>query len=179
MSIQNLGIVRLTPEAILPKFATTHSACFDIHCDLSVPEKVQIYSPYNFKQAPSAFDILPSFEGTYRLKLDSGCRAMVPTGIALDIPEGYYVEVYARSGLSLKKGLRLVNSVGVIDSDYKEELFVLLENSSKYITTIEHSDRICQARLVQLTKTVIEERERLTETDSTRKGGFGSTGVKL
>ena len=179
MSIQRLGVVRLTDEAILPTFATTYSACFDIHCDLSVADKVQIYSPYNFKQSATAFDVMTGPEGKCRLKLDSGCRALIPTGIALDIPEGYYVEVYARSGLSLKKGLRLVNSVGIIDSDYKQELFILLENSSRYITTIEHSDRICQARMVELTKTVLEERDNLTETDSNRNGGFGSTGVKL
>ena len=105
-------------------------------------------------------------------------RMMVPTGLILDIPEGYSVRVHARSGLSLKQGLVLVNAEGIIDSDYVEELFVLMTNISDNPISINNGDRIAQGELVKAEQYILEETSDKPATKTDRNGGMGSTGVK-
>jgi dUTP pyrophosphatase len=106
-----------------------------------------------------------------------GDRILVPTGMIFDIPEGYSVRVHARSGTSLKQGLVLVNSEGVIDSDYIDETFVLLTNTSENGITINSGDRIAQAEMVKKEDYVIWETTSKPLPKTTRAGGMGSTGV--
>ena len=103
---------------------------------------------------------------------------MVPTGLILDIPIGYSVRLHPRSGLSLKQGLVLANAQGIIDSDYVEELFVLMYNMSDNVMTINNGDRICQGELIKTDKYTIEETLIQPKIKTDRKGGMGSTGVK-
>ena len=104
-------------------------------------------------------------------------RAMVPTGIFLEIPAGYEVQVRPRSGLAAKKGITVLNAPGTIDADYRGEVCVILVNLSSEDFVVERGERIAQ--LVLAKHEVIEWEEVNELGDSERgAGGFGSTGVK-
>ena len=103
-------------------------------------------------------------------------RVMVPTGLILDIPEGYSVRLHSRSGLAWKDGIYLTNCEGVIDSDYVEPVFVMLTSISQSPKHIKHGDRICQAELVEKIYHEFEEINEPPSQKTDRYGGFGSTG---
>ena len=104
-------------------------------------------------------------------------RAMVPTGLFLEIPAGYEVQVRPRSGLAAKKGITVLNAPGTIDADYRGEVCVILVNLSGEPFVIERGERIAQ--LVLAKHEVIEWEEAAELAESERgAGGFGSTGVK-
>lgn len=111
------------------------------------------------------------------LKLKVGDIALVPTGLYLEIPDGYEVQVRARSGLSLKNGITLANGIGTIDSDYRGELGVILINLGKEDFIINNGDRIAQMVAIKYEKVQIEEVLELEETQRA-DGGFGSSGIK-
>ena len=104
-----------------------------------------------------------------------GATVLVGTGLAFALPQGYFGGVFARSGLSVKQGLRPANCVGVIDSDYRGECMVALHNDSDTPRTVTNGDRIAQ--LVILPYLAVDFSE-VTELDDTQRGegGFGSTG---
>lgn len=102
---------------------------------------------------------------------------LIPTGLKVEIPEGYELQIRARSGLSLKNGISLVNGIGTIDSDYRGEIGVILINLGKEDFVIENGDRIAQMVLVKYEKMEIEETDSLSETKRSA-GGFGHSGVK-
>ncbi|MDO5028339.1 MAG: dUTP diphosphatase [Bacillota bacterium] len=102
---------------------------------------------------------------------------LVPTGLYLEIPEGYEVQIRARSGLALKNGISLVNGIGTIDSDYRGEVGVILINLGKEDFVINNGDRIAQMVAMKYEKVQIEEVEELETTDRAH-GGFGSSGIK-
>ncbi len=104
-------------------------------------------------------------------------RAMVPTGLYLEIPAGYEVQVRPRSGLAAKKGITVLNAPGTIDADYRGEVCVILVNLSNEPFTVEKGERVAQ--LVLARHEVIEWEEADSLADSARgAGGFGSTGTK-
>lgn len=104
-------------------------------------------------------------------------RAIVPTGLYLEIPAGYEVQVRPRSGLAAKKGITVLNAPGTIDADYRGEVCVILINLSDTAFTVENGERIAQ--LVLARHEVIEWEESSELSSSERgAGGFGSTGVK-
>ena len=104
-------------------------------------------------------------------------RAMVPTGLYLEIPAGYEVQVRPRSGLAAKKGITVLNAPGTIDADYRGEVCVILVNLSNEPFTIEKGERVAQ--LVLARHEVIEWESVDSLADSSRgAGGFGSTGTK-
>lgn len=102
---------------------------------------------------------------------------MIPTGISLELPEGYAGLIYARSGLASKKGLAPANKVGVIDSDYRGEVMVALHNHSKVDAEIEPNERIAQLVITPYIMGIFNEVDELSETER-GAGGFGSTGRK-
>lgn len=104
-------------------------------------------------------------------------RFLCPTGLFLEIPVGYEGQVRARSGLSIKKGITLVNAVGTIDSDYRGEVKVPLVNLSKEPFTLQKGERIAQLIITEYTKIEWEVTESLENTDRGH-GGFGSTGAE-
>ncbi len=112
------------------------------------------------------------------ITLNGGDKAVIPTGIAigLDTPE-YAAFVYARSGLAIKHGIGLLNSVGVIDSDYRGEICVGVINQLKEPYTIEPFERIAQMVIGPVALPELIEVDDLDETDR-GAGGFGSTGTK-
>ncbi|WP_326909130.1 dUTP diphosphatase [Sedimentibacter sp. MB31-C6] len=103
-------------------------------------------------------------------------RALVPTGLFLEIPEGYEAQVRARSGLAIKHGISLVNGIGTIDSDYRGEIKVILINLGDKEFTINNGDRIAQMIFIKHEQADFELVEELQDTER-GKGGFGHTGV--
>jgi len=103
-------------------------------------------------------------------------RRLIPTGIFLEIPQGYEGQVRPRSGLALKNGITCLNSPGTIDSDYRGELNVLLINLSNIPFTINNNDRIAQMVVAKVEKAELIPVQQLKETER-NAGGFGHTGV--
>lgn len=109
--------------------------------------------------------------------LAPGARALIPTGLAIAVPEGFAALIYARSGLATKHGITLANCVGVIDSDYRGELKVGLANLSDTEYTVRSGDRIAQLVLTPVSRAQPIFTDELDETER-GAGGFGSTGVR-
>ena len=140
------------PNLPLPGYATAGAAGMDLCANLA-PE-----------QRADGLSIAP------------GERALVPSGLAVAIPDGFEVQVRPRSGLALKHGVTLVNSPGTIDSDYRGEVAMILVNHGAEPFTVEHGMRVAQLVLAPVTRLVW--RETATLDDSARgAGGFGSTGT--
>lgn len=132
----------------LPKYETSGSAGMDLRANIESP-----------------------------IQLASLERTIVPTGLYIELPEGYEAQIRPRSGLSIKKGLSLVNSPGTIDSDYRGEIGVIMINLSKETQTIDPSERIAQMVIARYEQATWEEVVELSESDR-GAGGFGSTGKK-
>ena len=111
------------------------------------------------------------------IDIPSEWRVLIPTGLIFDIPENHSVRVYPRSGLSSKRGLNLINCVGIIDEDYVEEVFVPVYNNSQEKLRIFNGDRIAQAVLVFNQRAIINYTNERPSRKSDRDGGFGSTGI--
>lgn len=104
-------------------------------------------------------------------------RTLVPTSLYIEIPEGYEGQIRARSGLSIKHGITLINAIGTIDSDYRGELKIPVVNLSNEPYTIQHGERIAQLIIAKYERVALVEVEELNES-ARGTGGFGSTGKK-
>lgn len=130
--------------------------------------------PYYASAGAAAMDLHACMDEPILLK--AGQRVMIPTGIAIALPDaGYVALVFARSGLGIKKGICLSNGVGVIDSDYRGEISVGLFNSSDKDYTVQPAERIAQLAVMPVVQAELEQVEELDETQR-GAGGFGSTG---
>ena len=107
--------------------------------------------------------------------LEPGESAFIPTGIALEVPRGCAGLIYARSGMACKRGLAPANKVGVVDSDYRGEITVVLHNHGAVTQTIEHGERIAQFIITPVLTPAYGFADELSDTQRD-KGGFGSTG---
>lgn len=134
----------------LPAYATKGAAGMDLRAQLGDKKNVMIFP---------------------------GGRMLVPTGLAVAVPEGFEMQVRPRSGLALKSGITVLNSPGTVDSDYRGEVGVILMNTTSESFVIMDGDRIAQAVFAPV---VIAEFEEVAELPSTDRGagGFGSSGVK-
>lgn len=143
-----LKVKKLRAGAQLPKYQTEGAACFDLHA---------------VGRAGLSKTIHPGHAVTF------------DTGLAFSVPRGWTMLVYSRSGHGFKSGVRLSNCVGVIDSDYRGELMVRLQNDGDDVFTVASGDRIAQAMLFPAAQFQIEE---VSDLDDTPRGigGFGSTG---
>lgn len=147
MPLVKVRRVRPNADLPLPRYQTPHAAGLDLHADL--PEPVTL--------APLA-------------------RRLVPTGLAIELPEGFEAQVRPRSGLAVKQGLTCLNSPGTIDADYRGEVQVLLFNASQAEARVQRGDRIAQLVIAPVARAELVEVDALS--DSQRgSGGFGSTGV--
>ena len=108
--------------------------------------------------------------------IKSGEAKLIPTGIAVEIPEGFEIQVRPRSGLALKKGITVLNTPGTIDSDYRGQVGVVLINHSKNDFTVNHGERIAQLVFAKVESVRYEVVNSLSETER-GSGGYGSTGV--
>ena len=180
-----LRYYRTHDNAISPKMSTSGSACYDLSAHLceredgALPREVIIYDTNN-----ESYSITPGAKA-----LDSGkftppqvtipprCRAIIPTGIIFDIPEGHSVRLHPRSGLSIKKGFIVANCEGVIDEDYFHEIKSLMVNNSDVDIIVSHGDRIVQAEIVKTVHHLLLETEIEPAQKTDRVGGLGSTGI--
>lgn len=146
-----MKIKRLNKNAILPTKGTSGSAGFDLYACMN------------------------GGEGDY-VVIEPGETVGIKTGIAIEMTPGLVGLIYARSGMAIKRGLRLANSVGVIDWDYRGEYIVALHNDSCEPQYIYHGDRIAQLVFTTYFNALWEEVDELNET-TRGEGGFGSTGA--
>lgn len=144
--MSSVRVKKLHPNAIVPAYGSAEAAGADLYACLNEPVTI----------AP-------------------GEVFWVPTGIALEVPKGCAGLVYARSSLGAKRGLAPANKVGVIDSDYRGEIRVVLLNHSKEPQTIQPGERVAQFIITPVLQPAYEEVAELTDTDR-GAGGFGSTG---
>lgn len=139
-------VKKLHPNAQLPVYGSQEAAGADLYACLDAPVTI----------AP-------------------GETAWIPTGIALEVPKGCAGLVYARSSMGVKRGLAPANKVGVIDSDYRGEIRVVLLNHGKETQTVEPGERVAQFVITPVLTPAYVETEELSDTDR-GVGGFGSTG---
>ena len=124
-------------------------------------------------QGSSGMDVKAFIENEVQLKPLE--RSLIPTGLFLEIPEGYEVQIRPRSGLAVKNGITCLNTPGTIDSDYRGEIKIILVNLSNQDHVIQNGDRIAQMVVQKVEKADWKEVQVLSETIR-NEGGFGSTG---
>ncbi|WP_299662969.1 dUTP diphosphatase [uncultured Ruegeria sp.] len=129
---------------------------------------------YETKGAAGA-DVRANLPDGASIVLEPGHRALIPTGLRIEIPQGYEVQVRPRSGLALKHGITLPNTPGTIDSDYRGPLGVIVLNAGQEPFEIAHGERIAQLIVAPVVQATFEDAEVLRKTDR-GAGGFGSTG---
>ena len=110
------------------------------------------------------------------ITLLTGERTLIPTGLAMEIPEGYEAQIRPRSGLAIKNGVSALNSPGTIDADYRGEVQVILINHGAEPFTVERGMRIAQMVIAPVTQVTFATTDDLSDTER-GSGGFGSTGV--
>lgn len=142
-----IKIKKLNGKAVIPTYGTEYSAGADLY-NLDTPVAVP-----------------------------SHATALIHTGIAVEIPEGYCGLIFARSGLATKRGLAPANKVGVIDADYRGEIMVALHNHTESEAVVEAGERVAQLAIVPFLKAEYELSDELSDTVR-GAGGFGSTGAK-
>ena len=143
-----MKIKKLNPNAIIPTYGSECAAGADLYACIESP-----------------------------VTIEPGQTVFISTGLAMEIPEGYAGFVYARSGLSCKRGLAPANKVGVVDADYRGEITVALHNHSDEPKTIEVNERIAQIVIAPFVHVAFDEVDELSDTVR-GAGGFGSTGTK-
>lgn len=141
-----IAVKKLRAGATLPSYGSAEAAGADLYACLEAP-----------------------------LTVEPGQTVWIPTGLALEVPKGCAGLVYARSGIACKRGLAPANKVGVIDSDYRGEITVVLHNHGDQPQTIGHGERIAQLIITPVLTPAYEEVEELTDTQR-GSGGFGSSG---
>jgi dUTP pyrophosphatase len=132
----------------LPEYSTEQSAGMDLRAWLSEPVTLQPLE-----------------------------RKLIPTGVYIQLPQGYECQIRPRSGLALKRGLTLLNTPGTIDADYRGEICVILVNLGNEPQTIENGERVCQM-VVARHETVVWAPVEVLDDSERGAGGFGHTGVK-
>lgn len=145
MSFTKVGIKNLGKHQ-LPGYATEHAAGMDLRANLDSPVELRPLE-----------------------------RAIIPTGIHIELPEGYEAQVRPRSGLAAKYGISVLNSPGTIDADYRGEVGVILVNYSNDIFTVEDGERVAQLVIAKYERVEWEEKSELSDTHR-GSGGFGHTG---
>ena len=148
MQTIQVNVKKLNEKAVLPSYGSLYAAGADLSACLE-----------------SAVEIA------------AGATAMIPTGLAIELPEGYAGLVYARSGLASKRGLAPANKVGVIDSDYRGEVMVALHNHSAETAVVEPGERVAQLVIAPVLQATFCQVDTLSDTVR-GAGGFGSTGRK-
>lgn len=173
--VVELKVKRLDEKVELPTYATKGSAAVDIKAFFMGNGQVaEGYNPHN-KELKMPIKQMPN--GKIGTILQPDFRMKIPTGLIFDIPKNHYLELMIRSSISYKKGIVLSNSVPVIDSDYTEELFLLVTNTSDTPMIIYSGDRIAQAILKKKVSYKMVETKDEIEQKEDRIGGIGSTGT--
>ena len=175
MESVSVGIFKNSPEAFDPVYATDGAACFDLRaCFPAGHRQVKTFSGVN--NSPSVLMAVSEFDNdTVHIKVPPKDRVLVPTQLIFDIPEGWSMRLHMRSGLAVSGGLALSNCEGVIDSDYTDQVFVAITNTTSMPIRINHGDRICQGEMVPVVRGLFSPVAK-PQPKGNRTGGFGSTG---
>lgn len=177
---KTIKVFKLNEHTQIPAKGTQDSACFDIRVNLlgeleSGETNVTVYTKHNQ-------DIKRKLEkdenGNVFVELRAQERLIAPTGAIFDIPQGYSLKIHPRSGTSLKQGINLINQEAVIDSDFVDELKLLLVNSSESYVKVYHGERYAQGELEVVIPTEFEEITERPQQKTDRTGGLGHTGTK-
>jgi dUTP pyrophosphatase len=169
-----LTVYKVDPGAQLPNLATSGSACFDVRSCFYVGDRITCYNAWNKK-----VDVVSKvISGKPSIQLPPMHRALVPTGLIFDIPEYHVMKMYVRSSVALKKGLILANGTGIIDSDYVDPCYIILQNTTESLVVIEAGERLAQCAIEPVHVVNIEETKEKPEQKTDRDGGLGSTGTK-
>lgn len=131
--------------------------------------------PTYHSTAAAGLDLIAALDWDHPLTLTPGARALIPTGLILELPAGFEAQVRPRSGLALKHGVTVLNSPGTIDADYRGEVSVLLANLSGVPFEIRRGERIAQLVIAPVTRAELVEVLEVGDTER-GSGGFGSTG---
>jgi dUTP pyrophosphatase len=161
--MNKIGFVRLTETAKLPLRGSELSSGFDFYAD-------------NFKIMYDGSVKYENISGKDKIKLEPHARLLVGTGLAANLSKNIEIQIRPRSGYSLKYGISVVNTPGTIDTDYKDEIGIILINTSSTTVTIELGERVAQGIVAHVYTVDPVWHEVLVGED--RGGGFGSTGEK-
>lgn len=131
--------------------------------------------PSRGSDAAAGYDLYAYTDGRDR-EIPPHSTRLVATGLQVEIPDGYFGAIFARSGLATKRSMRPANCVGVIDSDYRGEVMVALHNDSNAYQKITHGERVAQLVIMPYLSVEFEEVDELSATGR-GSGGFGSTGT--
>lgn len=165
-------IYKKHPDVPTPKYGTLMSACFD----LTYFPTEKVVMGYDRHNAAVEREVFP--DGS--VFIHPGDRLLIPTGLIMALrrlPHYYSIRLHPRSGMSLKHGLILANSEGVIDMDYNQEVFAMMTNISGMTNIITKGERVCQGEVCINATAHFEIVDKPPESISNRNGGFGSTGV--
>ena len=140
-----------------------------------LPEARDLPLPRQATPQSAGFDLLAHVDD--RVEIPPGGRALVPTGVAIALPDGYEAQVRPRSGLALRKGLTLVNTPGTVDADYRGEIRLIVINHGDETVVVRRGDRLAQMVIHAVPRVVLEEVDALPESER-GSGGFGHTGER-
>lgn len=171
----SLKFYKLFPDVKTPVYATERSSCFDLEAYMSTNiSYIDTYSRllHHYKRVVT---IIPESDNKRGIILEPWESALIPVGLIFDIPHGFEILLFPRSGNAVKKHLNLINCVGVIDEDYVEPVYVAVFNNSEVRQFICHGDRIAQAKLSPVVRSNMKELTVAPAKKTNRIGGFGST----
>jgi len=144
----NVNFIKLSENAVVPKYQTRAAAAVDLHCTVSG-------------------EILPNE------------RALIKTGLQLEMPDELEAQVRSRSGLAYKHGVMVLNGIGTIDADYTGEVMVILHNTGTDTFIFNEGDRVAQLAFAKVLRPrLLSGGKEVVHNDAVRDGGFGSTGTK-
>ena len=155
----------------LPKYATEGSSCVDLQAHIDKKSITEFKFHGNVEYHNNLFD-----DKRCWVTINPGGRILIPTGLYIQLPEGYEAQVRPRSGLAINNGITVLNSPGTIDSDYTGEIGVILYNAGTHSFSVGDGDRIAQMCIKKYEKAEFEEVESLDETER-GSGGFGHSGI--
>jgi dUTP pyrophosphatase len=161
-----LEVYKMYDDVSLPRMATAGSACFDFEAYLIDGQELQSKDCLWKQQIVEDGEVRIAPLG----------RMLIPTGLIADIPKNHSLRIHPRSGLAFNRGLALANQEGIVDDDYKEEIFIAIINLSSETQTITNHMRIAQGELVAHEMYRIIETSTSPSHTTARTGGFGSTG---
>lgn len=165
--------IKLAEGVQIPSYGTEQAAGFDLVAN----RIINVYKASTPVSSERLKKIQEGFIERGYVKIRGFERILFGTGVSMEIPSGFELQLRPRSGASLKKGLTLLNSPGTIDADYRGEIGAIVYNSSQYLATIDRNERICQGVISQFFRPPgFEIVEELSDTER-GTGGFGSTGT--
>lgn len=171
-----VGFYRVYENVKIPSYATEKSACFDIEAYLDIDIiAVDVFNKTNDHGVKNVI-FIPE-KGKRGIYIEPSECICIPTGFILNIPDNFKMNIYPRSGLSGKHNLKLGNQTGIIDPDYKQQVFILLKNESTRRLVVCHGDRIAQAEFVPFYHCNFKEVFNKPENITNRVGGLGHTGI--